>query len=380
MVRIEDELLQQAVEKEKIIEAKAKAKARAAAKAITNNPEEDYKKYTLTELRKAYGNLLKDYKKECQKNADTAYCHWCGEWLPKAKFYKSSTYASGLCPACKSCLFKIATNYNEKTKEVAETRQSIQSALKIMNKPFSNELYNSAIRAISDETSLSRRGNIWGQYVTMVNSLPQYQEQTWLDSDLEIFEEDGANELETKKITKRMKEFWGYEFSDRDLIFLDTQYKDWVTRHECNTKAQEEVFKRLCFIQLKLLNADKVGAQTKDLDRTFQELLDTANLKPKQNALDTLSDAQTLGTLIDKWENERPIPEVDDDLKDVDKIGLYLDVFFKGHLAKMLKLKNPLSRLYDSFIYKYTVTKPEYSEEEDTEGLFEQIFGMSDED
>ena len=42
------------------------------------------------------------------------------------------------------------------------------------------------------------------------------------------------------------------------------------------------------------------------------------------------------GTLIDKWENTRPIPEIDEELKDVDNIGVYLDVFFKGHLAKMM--------------------------------------------
>ena len=88
-----------------------------------------------------------------------------------------------------------------------------------------------------------------------------------------------------------------------------------------------------------------------------------------------LADNQTFGTLIDKWENTRPIPKIDPELEDVDKIGLYLDVFFKGHLAKMMGMKNGLSRLYDKFIKKYTVTKPEYEDEDDSEALFDAIFG-----
>ena len=81
------------------------------------------------------------------------------------------------------------------------------------------------------------------------------------------------------------------------------------------------------------------------------------------------------GEWIKKLENERPVDEIDDELKDVDKIGLYIDVFFKGHLAKMMGLKNGLSRLYDKFMKKYTVEKPEYQDDETNEALFDAIFG-----
>ena len=100
-------------------------------------------------------------------------------------------------------------------------------------------------------------------------------------------------------------------------------------------------------------------------------------MQPKQNHNESNSNAQTFGTLIDKWENTRPIPEIDEDLRDVDKIGLYLDVFFKGHLAKMMGLKNGLSNLYTKFMKKYTVERPEYDDDEDGEALFDAIFGNS---
>ena len=137
------------------------------------------------------------------------------------------------------------------------------------------------------------------------------------------------------------------------------------------------MFKQICFTQLELQRAMRAKLDTKDLNATLLKQLEAAKLQPKQNKGDTTSETQTFGTLIDKWENTRPIPEIDEDLKDVDKIGLYLDVFFKGHLAKMMGMKNGLSRLYEKYMAKYTVKKPEYNDDEDGEALFDAIFGKS---
>ena len=107
-------------------------------------------------------------------------------------------------------------------------------------------------------------------------------------------------------------------------------------------------------------------------------MLDTAKLQPKQNSGDTTADNQTFGTLIDKWENTRPLPEIDEELRDVDKIGFYIDTFFKGHTCKMLNIKNAFSNLYSSMMKKFTVNKPEYNSDEDdydSEINFDTIFG-----
>ena len=39
-------------------------------------------------------------------------------------------------------------------------------------------------------------------------------------------------------------------------------------------------------------------------------------------------------------------------------------------------LKNGFSSLYEKFMHKYTVKRPEYDEDTDSEVLFEQIFGV----
>lgn len=46
----------------------------------------------------------------------------------------------------------------------------------------------------------------------------------------------------------------------------------------------------------------------------------------------------------------------------------------------MMNLKNGLSNLYDKFMSKYKVEKPEYDADEDNEALFDAIFGHDLED
>ena len=54
---------------------------------------------------------------------------------------------------------------------------------------------------------------------------------------------------------------------------------------------------------------------------------------------------------------------------------MLIDVFFTGHLSKMMGIKNAFSSIYEKFMAKYTVTKPQYEEGADTESLFNKIFG-----
>lgn len=178
---------------------------------------------------------------------------------------------------------------------------------------------------------------------------------------------------DSKKAKLRTVKFFGTGFTDDDYVFLEDEYLDWTTRHECNTKAQEEVFKQICYAQLDILKAKRAGQQTKDLTKTLQDLLATANLQPKQTKDNTLAEQNTFGTLIRKWENEKPIPEPDEEWKDVDGIVKYITIYFLGHLCKMMGIKNTYSRMYEDEIARYKVEKPEY--EDDDEALFDAVFG-----
>lgn len=317
-----------------------------------------------------------------QTTKEKCTCFYCGYPYVDTNYYKSNSifYSNlGKLPYCKQCMEKFYQHFYEKyTNEGCLTpeKKAVKRLCMIFDIYYKEDAYNSAMNSVK-----KREMNISpiGAYMKMVQ-LSQYKGKTYEDTITQEEQENFsissiADISDSRKVDEATIKFFGAGFSDEDYEYLKTEYDDWVARHECKTKAQEEVFKRICFKQLEILKATRRGEDTKNLDDTFQKLLDTAKLQPKQNHGDTTADNQTFGTLIDKWENERPLPEIDEELKDVDKIGLYIEIFLKGHLSKMMGLKNGLSNLYSKFMKKYTVKKPEYSDDENSEVLFDAIFG-----
>lgn len=309
-------------------------------------------------------------------------CFYCGKEYVDTNYYKSNSifYSNiGKMPYCKQCIEKFYQYFYEKyTNEGCLTpeKKAVKRLCMIFDIYYKEDAYNAAVN-----NAKKREMNIspMGAYMKMIQ-LSQYKGKSY---DTTIFDEEKedfvanvpAGVLSGRNVDEKTIQFFGAGFTDEDYKFLKEQYDDWVARHECKTKAQEEIFKRICFKQLEILKATRRGDDTKHLDATFRDLLDTAKLQPKQNAGDTTADNQTFGTLIDKWENTRPLPEIDEELKDVDKIALYINIFFKGHLAKMMGLKNGLSNLYNKFMKKYTVEKPEYNNDENSDALFDAVFG-----
>lgn len=327
--------------------------------------------------------------KRLQKAKPKIHCPYCGEDKYDDNFYntKSLFFPSGKLPYCKSCMKELYDKYY-RSYEIKKDPHADQSALKrlcsVCDMYYCDKLYKASLK----EMEKSPEWDIVSAFFKNRN-LPQYSKKDWGNtlaemeteiaertiSDIEIANRENEDEL--ANIPQDTINRFGKGFSAEDYEFLQDQYGDWVTRHECNTKAQEEIFKNICFNRLLYHKAVVNGEDTKALSDEFNKLLDSGKLQPKQNSSDAISDAQTFGTLIDKWENERPIPEVDEELRDVDKIGLYLDVFFRGHLAKMMGLKNGISHLYDKYMSKYTVKKQEYDLDDDSDSLFDSIFGTA---
>jgi hypothetical protein len=330
-------------------------------------------------------------KKEGIATPSTLHCLRCNESYDGDEFYASDSElheSIGKIPYCRKCLDEIYQSYlkkYEKLKYPNPERNAVERICMSLDIYYSDKIFDSAVKL----SETKQEATILALYLKQVK-LYQYRKKNYDTTIEEKFDEMKKNcnsvfmykeeDIKQEEVIQDAVKFFGSGFSDEDYIFLNEQYADWTTRHECATKAQEEVFKRICFKQLEILKATRRGDDTKDLDATFQKLLDAAKLQPKQNSGDTTANNQTFGTLIDKWENTRPIPEIDEDLRDVDKIGRYIDIFFRGHLAKMMGLKNGLSNLYNKFIRKYTVEKPEYSDDEDSEVLFDAIFGNSSSD
>jgi hypothetical protein len=138
-----------------------------------------------------------------------------------------------------------------------------------------------------------------------------------------------------------------------------------MSSFECPDYGMEMIMKDICIINLEI---EKIRQEKKDsankiitnLIKTRSDLMNDANMKPIQSTGADASDQITFGTLIKKWENERPIPQpMDDEMKK------YIDTFMVGHLAKMEGLHNEFTELYDREISKYTIDFNELNNEAD---------------
>lgn len=332
-------------------------------------------------------------KRESIVSPVTLHCMCCNDELKTKDFYSSDSdlYMSvGKIPYCKDCIEKLYQGYLEKYKKseyANPERKAVEKICMVFDLYYSDKVFDSAL-AQTEKPDATYTPLIY-MYIKHVK-MYQYRnkdydttiKERYIDSKknepvLSIYNESDSNM--SGKLKKAKKIFGNSGFTNDEYIELCDQYEDWTSRHECNTKSQEVVFKNICLTQLQLSKAIKAGNtnESRDLSAQLQKWMDAGKLQPKQNAGETVADNQTLGTLIDKWENTRPIPEIDEELRDVDKIGLYIDVFFRGHTAKSVGLRNAMSNLYDEFMEPFTVRKPEYSEDESNEALFDAVFGSS---
>ncbi len=147
---------------------------------VKKETTEDINKMTAAQCRTAY-----------RKIKSGSYCHECDEFKSKDKFYKSIKTKSGLIPTCKSCLYKIGTGYDEKTKKTNETRETIITALRKADLPFIEDLYEKCCEAVTNEVSGRKKETVFSQMIVCLQSLPQYSGMTFEESS---FGEQNVNE------------------------------------------------------------------------------------------------------------------------------------------------------------------------------------------
>ena len=319
------------------------------------------------------------------KATKTKYtCLYCGNEYVDTNYYNTNSefYINiGKLPYCKQCIEKFYQYYFDKyTNEgcITPERKAIKRLCMAFDIYYREDVFNSALKKVKEGDIII---SPMSQYMKLIQlfqynrNKETYENTIIKEEEKELIANIPIEDSDDFKVDEKTIEFFGAGFTDNDYKFLKREYEDWTARHECKTKTQEEIFKDICFNRLQNLKALQKGEETKDITAAFQKMLDSGKLQPKQNSGDTMADNQTFGTLIDKWENTRPLPEIDEELKDVDKIALYINIFFKGHLAKMMGLKNGLSNLYTKFMKKYTIEKPEYDNDENSDALFDAIFG-----
>jgi hypothetical protein len=305
------------------------------------------------------------------------YCTSCGKGYKRLKgnfrASQSPFYQGwGFIPVCIKCLDHFEKEYTER---LGNNDEAIKRLALHLDLYLDESLLGSSRKINADNSRIAG-------YIANAN-LVQYKDKTY-DTFLEELAEqerlnnkieslDDLDEIQNENINPKTLSFWGMGFAPEDYIYLNDKYEDWTSRHECKTKAQESIFQKICLMELQITKAIQNGDKVDGLIKSFNDLLGSANIKPVQNKDNSLADQNTFGTLIQKWENEKPVPEPDPEWDDIDGIGKYIKIFFLGHLCKMLNINNSYAQLYEEEISKYTVESPQY--EEDSDLSYDDLFG-----
>lgn len=334
--------------------------------------DEDIKKLGVNSVKTAYHDLAIDYNHLL--DLDYIYCPQCGEWKSSINYYKSAKTKSGYEHfGCKQCILDLATDFNKKTKERKDNREKTIEVFRKLDMPFIEKDYNAQLNLINDDSAEKQRGTAFQQLLTLTKSLPQYKFKTFKDSEFLDEETGEITSTSSKKPRREIIRLFG-NMPTEDLLYLQDQYDDWKSRVQIDTKPQETYLVQICLILLDIYKARMAGKDTDKLVKSLNEAMAASNLQPRQNVSNSSSDMLTFGQLIEKWENEDSI-EPDPEFEDVDGIKKYINVFFKGHLAKMMGLKNAFSKEYDDYMAQYTVTKPTYDEDSESSDIYDALFG-----
>lgn len=338
--------------------------------------EEEVKAMSMSVLKKAYNSLAEVYNRIL--NNKLIYCHKCNEHLSADTFYMDENYASGKFPICKKCLLAMVEQRVKKNDEPNETKESVQRVLMMMDLPYDDKFYMSCVKGAEDGMKEKNRKSPFTTYITCMKSLPNWKGKTWKDSD---FVDNEVIELSSNiKPRKDIIKTFGSGFTNDDYLYLQDQYDDWKSRVQVGSKSQETYIIQICFKQLEIWKAQKSGKDTDKLVKSLNDLMNGANLMPRQNVGNAATDSLTFGQLIEKWELNEPIPEPQEEFADPDNIGKFLRVWFKGSLMRALGLDGGYAQEYDDYIEQYTVKKPTNIDGDDSvdESMYEKVFGKED--
>lgn len=264
----------------------------------------------------------------------------------KEGYYKTTDlnyFPDGSINTCKKCC----------AKEIEEHGfVAFQSLMRLINKPILDSIFDGDIP----------------KYLRMINSLPKYKDMTFVDSD--VFNTKRAEskisplgDMLSNEELAELEHIFGEGYESKDYAYLKYEFEDYCARYVVDSKAMELLIREIVLTQLEIRITRASRGDVKALQKTLQDLLTSANLKPMQETGSSSVDQESFGTLIKKWENERPIPEPAPEWKDVDNIRKYIETYFMGHMARLLGKKNSKEEEYWEELGKNTITPPKDEDE-----------------
>ena len=316
--------------------------------------------------------------------AANAVCHKCGTQYGTMKGYFPICHSYlnkgvGYLPYCKRCVDEIYELY---LAECGDPTKAIRQVCRKLDIYWSSKACDQAIQQSSSKTAIST-------YLTKINTY-YYAGKSYDDTLIEeckLWECDDNDICDgsdtTPDPTEEIKAFWGPGYTAEMYAELEARLQYYRSQMDESMKQDlgtDALLRQIAMLEIDINKARAGGSSVDKMVSTLNSLLSNLSKPAKKSEEINSSTVNTpFGVWIKKWEDERPLPEIDESLKDVDGITKYVLTWVYGHIAHMLKVKNARTKLYDEAIAELRVERPEYDDEDD-ESMLEDIFGRSEGD
>lgn len=313
-------------------------------------------------------------------SAERAVCSRCGTAFGsrKGNFYVSYSAlhrGTGYVPICKRCIEDIYSKY---FKECDSENLAVRQTCRALDIYWSKEIFDSVSAKASPKTIMTlyiMKTNTGAYIGKSYDDTLREEDSLWTFNNghdcVSTEDEEGLEE-----VSPSIRDYWGEGYTSKMYSELEKKKESWISKFPKDIELDagtEAIIKQICGLELDI-SRDRAAGKTVDKSvNALNTLLGSANMKPAQKKDDAEGalGATPFGVWIKKLEDDRPVKDIDPELKDVDGIKKYVLTWVYGHLAKMLGIKNAHTQLYDKEIENLKVLRPEYDGEDDDTLLYD---------
>lgn len=308
-------------------------------------------------------------------------CPKCGTGYSNKKgnfpvSYGSSYRGAGYIHLCKNCVSDIYEGY---MKECRNSKSAMRQVCRKLDLYWSESVYESVAKKNSPHDL------VFG-YITKLNNVSfagkcyddtlAEEGALWKTEVTMLTDKDNVNGIDGVRVhvSDDVIEFWGAGYSPEQYAQLEqrrqyysSNFPDTFDNAGGSDIGSDVLMRQLCNLEVSI---SKDAAAGKSIDKSvnsLNNLIGSLNLKPAQKKNEDADSALTntpMGVWLYRYENKRPLPDVDESLKDVNHIKKYVFTWL-GHLCKMLGVKNGYTKMYEEEIARLRVEKPEYEDDDD---------------
>jgi len=269
------------------------------------------------------------------KNEDKIKCYMCGDIVTEVNYYNSFSPLckfTGKSHICKKCTLELYQYYLNKYNDI---KTAIYYSCRKMDYYF-----NSSLVGVAEQQCKEKSSNIFGSYITKINSLSQYKYKSFDDSLPYVIATDISNQNSLDLIEK-----FGENYYVIQLGKLEKFYKDMCDSYDISTPSHKQLLKFICKLNLKmdkcLEDNDTIGFAK--LAPQYETMTKSAKFRPLDKvSADTRTGIRTFSQIFEEVEkhgfiNPTPIEEHQDI---VDKTIMYI-LNYTRKLVGVQKLSSP---------------------------------------